>query len=92
MVDVPDYPLRVYDVGEPGGAQPEPPPDVVKPLHFAGRVAAQVKGQTVGRGEPLQPSDVIRADAQDQGISPVKVRVRVSKLPGLDGSTVGESP
>ena len=92
MVDVPDYPLAVYDVGEPGGAQAEPPPDVVKAPHLAGGVAAQGEGNVVGRGKTLKPFDVVRADAEDQGISLVKVRVRVSKLPGLDGSTMGESP
>ena len=92
MVDVPNYPLGVYDVGEPGGAQPEPPPDVVKAPHLAGGIAAQDEGNLVGRRKPLQPLYVVRADAEDQGISLVKVRVRVSKLPGLDGSTMGEGP
>jgi hypothetical protein len=92
VVDVPDYPLGVYNVGKPGGAQPEPPPDVVKALHFAGGITAQGEGDVVGRRKPLKPFDVFRADAEDQGVSLVKVRVRVSKLPGLDGSTIGESP
>ncbi len=92
MVDVPDNALGVYDVGEPGCAQPEPPPDVVEAPNPAGRIAAQVEGKAVGLGKPLQPYYVVRADAYDQGISLFKVRLRVSKLPGLDGSTVGEGP
>ncbi len=92
VVDVPDNPLGVYNVGEPGGTQPVPPPDVVEAPHLAGRIAAQGEGKVVDVGKPLQPYYVIRADAYDQGISLVKVRLGVSKLPGLDGSTVGEGP
>ena len=36
VVNVADYSLSVYDVGEPGGAKAEPSPDVVKALHLAG--------------------------------------------------------
>lgn len=92
VINVPDNALAVYDVGESGGAQPEPPPDVVEAPHLAGGIAPQVKGDAVVRGKPLQPCHVVRADAYDQGIPFGKVRLGVSKLPGLDGSTVGEGP
>ena len=92
VVDVPDYALIVYDIGEPGGAQAEPPPDVVEAPDLAGGIAAQVKGKAVVRGKPLQLYDVIRADAYDQGIPLVKFRLGVSKPPGLHGSTIGGGP
>lgn len=92
MIDVPDDALGVYNVGEPGDAQPESPPDVVEALHLAGRIAAQGEGKVVGCGKPLQPFHAVRADAYDQGVSLLKVRLGVSKLPGLDGSTIGECP
>ena len=92
MVDVPDDALGVYNVGEPGDAQAESPPDVVKALHLAGRIAAQDKGNVVGCGKPFQLVHIIRADTNDQGIPLLKVPLGVSKLPGLDGSTIGECP
>ena len=90
MVDVADYALGVYYVGEPGGARPEPPPDIVEAPNLAGGIAAQVNGKAVGLGKPLQPFNVIRADAYDQGIPVLKVLLGVSKLPSLHGSTMGE--
>ena len=92
MVDVPDDPLCVYNVGEPGGAQPEPSLNIVETSHPSARIAAKGKGNAVGRGKPPQPFNVVRADSQNQGIPFVKACLRVSKLPGLDGSTIGERP
>ena len=92
MVDVPDNSLCVYNVGEPGGAQPVPPLDIVETSHPSARIAAQGKGNAVGCRKPPQPFNVVRTDAQNQGIPFVKVCLRVSKLPGLDGSTIGERP
>ena len=92
MIDVPDYPFPVDEVGKPGGPQPEPSPHVVKSPYLARLVAGQLEWDAVLFRKPFQPLNAVGTNAQYNPVSLGQRHLGVSKLPGLDGSTVGKRP
>lgn len=89
--DTPDYTCRVYNVSYPRGAQPQPPPNVVKAAYLPGRVAAQGEGYAAGIAKPLESLNAVGTNADNYGISCGELFLGVAKLPRLDSSTGGKS-
>ena len=91
VIGVPDHALRVYDVGRPGRAQPEPPPNVEQPRHAPPTVADQRERNALSLSEPPQALQAVSAEADRHGIRRLELIVEFYKLPRLQVSTPGES-
>lgn len=89
VVHAPDHAGVVDDVGEAGGAEPEPAPDVVETPHLAGAVGRQAVGQGEGLREVGQRIAAVRADADNGCVRSGDAFVLVAELRGLPGSPPG---